>query len=70
MLLELKVVVKLPALLPLSGTSYTWALPNGLFDCVPMPKINEPVTVEEPPSGTEGSSISTPLLSREMRSPD
>ena len=38
-------------------------LPKPLLDSVPIPKIKEPFAVSDPPSGTEGNWISTPLLS-------
>ena len=39
------------------------ALPRPLFDCVPMPKINEPVAVAAPVAGSVGNWMRTPLLS-------
>src|SRR3990167_5682386 len=36
---------------------------NWLFDCVPMPKISDPLKVATPGELTAGKSITTPLLS-------
>ena len=50
--------------LPVLGSAVkTVALLNELFDCVPIPRISEPVTEGAPAADTAGSSITVPLLS-------
>src|SRR6266404_982520 len=52
---------------PFGDSVRTFAPASPLLDCVPIPKIMEPLTPAAPDDGIDGSSMTTPWLLSENR---